>query len=412
MLATVFSRFNLVYSPEERNIIMKHPLNFSRQIKLSLSILLSILSLVLTASAQVAPERLSEQQAELRETARRFGVVGNVYVMTNATTGNEVRVYDRLTDGSLTFSAAYPTGGLGSGGGLGNQGGLILSNNHRWLFAVNAGSNDISVFRVTNRGLNLVDVSSSGGAQPISLTFHRGLLYVLNDASDNITGFVLGNNGRLQPLPGSTRPLSGAGTDPAQISFSLDGDTLMVTEKATNRIVLYSVDRIGYPGQPVVRQSAGATPFGFAFGKDHQVFVSEAFGGAANASALSSYVVDEEDHSLNVISRSVGTTQTAACWVVLTPDGRLAFVTNTGSDSISSYRIAFNGALSLVNARAAATGGGPIDVTLSADGRFLYVLNRAGGSIGDYTVRNDGQLVSIPGGITGLPASANGIAAR
>jgi 6-phosphogluconolactonase (cycloisomerase 2 family) len=206
--------------------------------------------------------------------------------------------------------------------------------------------------------------------------------------------------------------LSGTGTDPAQISFSLDGDTLMATEKATNRIVIYSVDRNGYAGQPVVRVSAGAPPFGFAFGKDHQVFVSEAFGGTAGASALSSYAIDEDDNSLNVISRSVGTTQTAACWVVLTPDGRLAFVTNTGSDSISSYRIAFNGALRLANARAAATGGGPIDVTLSGNGRFLYVLNRTGGSIGDYVIENDGRLTPVPGGITGLPLSANGIAAR
>ncbi len=95
---------------------------------------------------------------------------------------------------------------------------------------------------------------------------------------------------------------------------------LVVTEKATNQIVTYQIDHSGLPGDPQVQASAGQTPFGFAFGRRDQLFVSEAFGGAADQSAVSSYEVDD-DGSLHTVSASIGTNQTAACWVVVTPDG-------------------------------------------------------------------------------------------
>src|SRR3990172_13166042 len=71
-----------------------------------------------------------------------------VYTITHAADGNEVAVYKRANDGSLSFEASYPTGGLGSGEGLGSQGAVILRENGRRLFVVNAGSNQVSIFAV------------------------------------------------------------------------------------------------------------------------------------------------------------------------------------------------------------------------------------------------------------------------
>ena len=161
---------------------------------------------------------------------------------------NAILMFDRLADGRLVRAGAVSTGGTGTGAGLGNQGGLVLSGNEKWLLAVNAGSNSISVLEVRRRGLRLVEVQPSGGIRPVSVTEHRGLVYVLNAGSDSITGFTLGRDGRLRPLDGSTRSLSGAGTDPAQIAFTPDGDVLVVTEKATNKIVTFEIDRHGLPG--------------------------------------------------------------------------------------------------------------------------------------------------------------------
>src|SRR6266540_2160213 len=345
--------------------------------------------------------------------ARAEESLAAVYTMSNASSGNRILAFHRASDGTLTPAGSFATGGLGTGGGLGNQGGLTLSNNDRWLLAVNAGSNDLSLFATDETGLRLVDKAASGGSQPISVTIHRDLVYVLNAGSDNVSGFRLRPHGKLTPLVGSTRPLSGSGTGPAQVQFRPDGRVLVVTEKATNLIVTYVVDEDGLLGPPQVQASQGATPFGFAFGHRGRLFVSEAFGGAPDASAMSSYRVDV-DGTLHLVSPSVATHQTAACWVVVTENGRFAYTSNTGSGSISGYEIDEDGALTLLNAdgRTADTGAGsaPTDLVLSENGRFLFVLNSGTHDIGAFRIRAKGQLQPV--GLTGgMPAGANGLAA-
>jgi 6-phosphogluconolactonase (cycloisomerase 2 family) len=342
---------------------------------------------------------------------------GAVYTLSNAAGGNAVLVYNRSADGSLAFAEAVPTGGLGSGSGLGSQGSIILSDNGRFLFAVNAGSNEVSIFRVTRPGeIELVDVVDSGGMQPISLTVWRDLLYVLNaGGSGNITGFQVSNDGELAPLAGSTALLSnggvGAAPGPAQVSFSPDGSFLVVTEKATNLIDVYTVEG-GLAAGPQVYPSAGQTPFGFAFGKDNLLVVSEAFGGAADASALSSYQVIAG--GLEVISASAATTETAACWVVVTKNGRYTYTTNAGSSSVSGYSIRSGGELSLLDAdgKTGFTGAGsaPIDAALDVSSQHLYVLSGGSNTITAFALNSDGSLASI--GSVAVPAGSVGLAAR
>jgi 6-phosphogluconolactonase len=332
-----------------------------------------------------------------------------VYTMTNAASGNEIVVINHSDDGSPSLTMV-PTGGLGSGAGLGSQGSVILSENRRWLFAVNAGSNQISVFAVRGTALKLTDVVDSGGMMPISLTVHGNTVYVLNaGGSGNISGFRLRNNGTLSPLAGSTQPLSnggaGASPQPAQVSFHAAGNLLVVT--ATNLIDTYEVNKKGITGPPVTHPSSGMTPFGFAFDQRDHLIVSEAFGGAPNASAMSSYLVDGD--AFELISPSVGTTQTAACWVVISKDGNYAYDTNTGSDSISSFQIGSDGSLTLLDPQAGLTGDAPIDMALTHDGTILFALAGAGGLVSAFQVESDGSLVhlvdvSVPAGSVGLAA--------
>lgn len=344
---------------------------------------------------------------------------GAVYTMTNSSAGNSIVAFNRTRDGRLIDAGSYATGGLGSGDGLGNQGAVVLSKNNRWLFVVNAGSNDISVFAVGRRGLKLIDRIDSGGLRPVSLTVDRRILYVLNaggsaGAEDNITGFKIARNGTLSPLPGSTRPLSADSTGPAQIAFSSDGEVIVVTEKATNNILVYTVEGCGYVSGPTVYASAGMTPFGFAFGKGSQLFVSEAFGGAPDASAVSSYIVSSEGE-LEVVSPSVATNQTAACWVVVTKDGRFAYDTNAGSGSISGFRINNDGGITLLDAdgRTGVTGDGsvPLDMAFSRNGRYLYSLNGGNNTISAFLVTENGHLIPIDVEAAVVPAGANGLAA-
>jgi 6-phosphogluconolactonase len=340
------------------------------------------------------------------------GNAGAVYTLTNGAAGNAVAVFDRAANGSLTPAGTVATGGLGTGAGLGSQGAIVLEG-HR-LLAVNAGSNSISLLRVRENGPVLRDVAPSGGVRPISITSHGRLVYVLNAGNTatpaNITGFAIWH-GRLFSLPGSTRPLSSGAPDPAQIEFSPDGRQLVVTEKATNRILTYRVGFFGYASGPRIQPSAGQTPFGFAFANRRHVIVSEAFGGAPDASVLSSYDLGL-DGSVAPISPNVATTETAACWVVVTENGRYAYTTNTGSASVSGYAVGNDGRISLLDAdgKTANTGATPIDMALARGSRFLYVLASGAHAIDRFRVNGNGSLTAL-GTTGGLPAGGVGLAA-
>jgi 6-phosphogluconolactonase len=342
------------------------------------------------------------------------GSAGAVYALTNSPAGNAVIVWQRAADGSLTSAGSYMTGGAGTGGGLGSQGAIILSQDHQWLFAVDAGSNQVAAFKVQPNGLTLTAHVPSGGTRPTSLTLHGNLLYVLNAGdSGNITALIVGNDGSLSPLAGSTRPLSGSAVGAAQVEFSPNGDLLVVTERFSNMIDTYLVGPDGRADGPQVHPSSGGTPFGFAFGKRGQLFVSEANGVAPGESAASSYAVGA-DGSLTIVSGTVPTHQAAACWLVVTNNGRFAYTANAASDSISGYSIDQDGSLRLLDddGRTATTGDatGPTDMALSNNSHYLYVRNGRTGTIGAFAVLLDGSLQPV-GGASGLPAGAAGLAA-
>ncbi|MGH7548352.1 MAG: lactonase family protein [Gemmatimonadales bacterium] len=349
------------------------------------------------------------QRAE--EAEDEDGRAGAVYAATNGAQANEVLVFPRASDGSLSGPQAFATGGRGTGGGLGNQDGVVLSRSNRRLFVVNAGSNDLSMFAVRSNRLELLDRVRSGGARPVSVAVRRGLVYVLNaGGSGNVAGFVVAGN-KLLPLVNSTRPLSSTSAGAAQVSFNPEGRLLVVTEKATNKISTYTIGHDGLAAGPTVQLSVGATPFGFAFSRRGTLVVSEAFGGAPDASALSSYRVGAGG-VLSVVSPSVGTTESAACWVVITMNGRFVYTSNTGSGTITGYALDRDGSLLILDSDGvtATTGAGPIDLALTNNSRFLYSLDSGSGTISAFRVEADGRLTALSG-VSGLAAGANGLAA-
>ena len=379
--------------------------------------------LILATLSAAAADRPAPTPRERPEPHPRNFHAGAVYVLTNQV-DNAVAVFNRAADGTLSSAGEFSTGGAGDPvpqgtdpvtDPLASQGALILDQGNQFLFAVNAGSNQISVFSVGPTELTLVGVFDSGGVRPISLTLHDDLLYVLNEGgTPNITGFTVGEDGTLTPLAGSTQPLiGGTAADPAEVSFSPDGTLLVVTEKAGNRLDTYIIDENGLPSAPIDNASNGMTPFGFAFNNQDFLIVSEAFGGAPNASAASSYSAPESG-ILGVISGSIPNSQTASCWVVTTNNGKSAFVSNTGSSTISSYQIgAGNGELTLLNPVAADTGANsaPIDMALNNSSRFLSVLLGGSQAVASYRVEHDGSLTLIDTE-AGLPLGAQGIAAK
>jgi 6-phosphogluconolactonase (cycloisomerase 2 family) len=338
--------------------------------------------------------------------------VGAVYTQTNDATENAVSLFSRASNGALSFVASYPTGGRGNGApGLGSQGSVVIAE-ARFLLAVNAGSNEISSFRIGDRSLTLVETIPSSGSMPVSIASWGPFVYVLNAGSDNITGFRINHLGDLTPIAGSTRSLSGSGVGGAQVSFNPNGRLVVVSEKATNKISVFTVEAQGLLSNAFVHNSSGMTPFGFEFTANGRLVVSEAFGGAPNGSATSSYALSL-DGALVPVSPSVPTTETAACWVVITSNQAYAYVTNTGSNSVTGYRVAANGTLRRLddNGVTASTLTNPIDAALSRGSQFLYTLDRGSAAISIFRVNSNGSLTPA-GSEGGLPATAFGLAAR
>jgi 6-phosphogluconolactonase len=334
-----------------------------------------------------------------------------VYVQTNDANGNEVIAFSRAEDGTLAPLGRCPTGGRGTGvPHLASAGSVVLSDDGLWLLAVNAGSDELSLFAVQPDGLQLADRAGSGGSKPTSVAVRAALVYVLNNGTPSISGFTLAD-GKLTELGGSTRPGS-ADADPAQISFTADGRMLIVTERGTNTISSYLIDKRGYAQNPATIKSSGQTPYGFALTADGSLIVSEAFGGATGAAAASSYTVSGPGE-ITMVSGSVGDTRTEVCWVALTKDDRFAYVTNFGDGTVSSYEITADRSLRLREPVAGSTGPGHKgirDEAISGDGRYLYAIDADAQQLFGWAVGQDGQLRPV-GQFGGVPGTVAGLAA-
>lgn len=371
---------------------------------------ISVLALGAVASAATSTYAAPE--------ADRFGFQHAVFVMTNDASSNEVIAFERTPYGTLASWHAYETGGRGSGGTvdpLASQGSLTLSKDGDALFAVNAGSGTVSVFRVLGSRLALTDRVPTGGAEPNAVAQIGSLVYVLNTAgSSSVVGFRF-HDGKLTRIPDSLRYLSGNGVNSASLAFSADGHYLVVTERATNNLDVFRVQPDGKLSTITVTPSAGPGAFSATFARNGTAIVSETGAGGPNSSAISSYSVGS-DSKLVPISVSVPTLGAANCWNVVTPNGRFVYASNAATSSISGFSIRANGALVPLAGTVVGTnpaGSTNLDIAVSADGDYLYSLNGGSGAVGMFRIDSDGSLTNL-GTLSGLPAGAglNGIAAN
>src|SRR5277367_3885522 len=349
-------------------------------------------------------------------------VTGFVFTESNQA-DNSVLEFDRTADGALTLAATVPTGGAGGGVvSVGSQGAVAVSQSQQYIFAANEGGNSVSVLKRTATGLTAVRTVSSGGTLPVSITVSGNLVYVLNDgvsesSNASITGFTFNNStGVLTPIANSTQSLSAPSpTLPAvgpiapQIQFDNTGHVLLVTETGTSLIDAYTINANGTPSQPLTQTSLGSSPFALAFTPQNNLLVTEVQEslGTALQGATTSYQLSSNG-TLTPISGSVADFQTAPCWIVVTPDGKFAYVVNTASGVISGYQVGSNGVLSLLgNGVTAATPPGPLDDAF-LDGDLFDVTS--GGSIIGFQQQADGALTPLDLSAT-VPAGSRGLVA-
>ncbi len=356
-------------------------------------------------------------------------VVGHVYVNDNSAPVNSVAGFDRHADGSLTAIPGSPfaVGGSGTGHPDASQGSLQLSADGRYLLAVDAGSNQISVLRIKPDGLIQPAAGSpvaSNGVDPVSIGVHQDLVYVANagpgsnTGDTNYTGFRLDPGGHLRAIPNSTYVLPND-SKPGQVLFNRDGSKLAGTRIATSKIDSFTVGHSGRltpaPGSPFDAQAfspaQGWGQLGAEFSptRPNQLFVSDAHtaaGGAAFPGLVSSFS-DAADGTLTPVGAPVANDGGAACWVEISHDSRFLFVVNTASASVSSYSIGHGGTLTFLQSTGPGQiGAGAEDARLSPDGKSLWVVESGTNAVTGFTV--DGgtltPLASIPGASGATPS--------
>jgi 6-phosphogluconolactonase len=364
-------------------------------------------------AAAAALPAVSSAQPENYESAHA------VFVMTNNAESNEVVAYERTDYGALINPQRYKTDGRGSGGNvdpLSSQGSLTLSQDNAWLFAVNAGSGSVSVFAVEGSHLHLSDRVPTDGSEPNAVAQYGNLVYALNTAgSSSVVGFRF-EDGKLIQIPNSLRFLSENGAGSASLAFSPDGRFLLVTERTSNSIDVFSVQTDGALSPIKVNPSAGAGAFAVAFAPDGTALVSETGTTAPNSSGISSYSV-RTDGTLMPISTSVPTLGAANCWNAVTKNGQFVYTSNSGSSSISGFSIGRGGALTAIPGTVVGlnpTGSTNLDIAVSTDGKFLFTLNASKGRVGTFAINLANGTLTNLGTTGGLAASAglNGIAAN
>jgi hypothetical protein len=342
-------------------------------------------------------------------------VVGYTYIDGNTATANTIDAFARNADGSVTPLPGSPftIGGAGLGTGLASQGAIQTTIGGRYLLTVDAGSNQISVLRVTAGGVPVQagQPVSSGGVEPVSIAVSPlGLVYVANKGNgtsgSNYSGFQLNYfNGTLTPVPGATYPVP-AGAGLGDVLFNDLGNHLVGTRTATSQLDSFAVLPDGHllpaQGSPYSGQGLGQIGAQFDPANPSQLYVTNAHNGAG-LGTVSAYRDSFFGQLSSIGSSPYADGQTAPCWVEISHDGRYLFAVNTGSGNISSYAINPGGSLTLIGSTPITGGGADIDARLSPDGSTLSV-DGAGAHILSVFAVNGGTLTELPSSPTPLPA--------
>ncbi len=325
------------------------------------------------------------------------------YSMTN-TTANSVVHLTRNADGSLALANTTATGGAGSNGvnaagmpvaadSLTSQYSVVVSPDHKQLFAVNAGNSTVTSFAIDAASGNLTARGAFlTGAFPASLAWSKGYLYVLAQGNTalgtppQVWVHAVNSDGSLGT---GTAVLYAGASLPTEILASPDGANVLVMEKGAGKILSFPVIAGGQLGTPVVTTLTSlAAPFAGSFANSSTLVVADA--GNKN---LQSFAY--ANGALTAIGSGVGALPGAPCWLAITPNGAFVYA-GLGSGEISSYAVGPAGALTLLNTAAAnerlAVAG---DSIASADGKFLYSTYLHAGTVITYGINANGTLAKV-----------------
>ncbi len=310
---------------------------------------------------------------------------------TNDSIQNEIVGYRRNSNGKLDSLFTLSTFGKGINGPLRSQNSMLWTKEGKFLLVCNAGSNDVSVFKIDGENVTFLNKYSSGGQTPVSITQYKDFIYVLNSGHHGIlSGFKITQDGTLNPIPGINIEVDTMVSGPAQASFTCDGSGIIITCRSSNKIIGFQMSKDGIPVGKTSISSNTEVPYGFDLDEDGKIFVTE-----AKQSGISVYQWKngKELEKLFDLSKDL---HTAACWIKLTKDRKYAFVADADPKNIAGFQIAKTGQCTLIKSdgKSSSTENTPTELTI-VDDQFLYVSSIRNSAIEVYQIDGSGNLIKI-----------------
>jgi DNA-binding beta-propeller fold protein YncE len=280
-----------------------------------------------------------------------------IWLESNSTEGNSILAFKNDGTGTPTFLGSTPTGGTGvfdktfALGPFDSDQNLIVNPEGTLLFAVNSGSNSISVFHITPDGLQAAAGSPfpSGGSDPVSLGLKGDTLVVVNMDQDpaqnknltlpNYTTFRVWPNGQLTAIPRSTVHVA-YGTVPSQALIASQGSLVFGADflgGLLESFVLGANGRLtqnapqGLPDSVFTGLAVPHLPLGL---RTHPE-VPALYVDITPASKVAVYRYDSNGRLSFV--RAVNDSGKAPCWAVVNRAGSRLYATNTGDNSVSVF---------------------------------------------------------------------------
>ncbi len=332
---------------------------------------------------------------------------GTVYVESGASQpgANAIIAYRYRPGGDLQplDVTSYPTGGAGgfdltNTGALDADGQIVVSANHKLLFAVNQGSDTVAVFHVLARGALAAVAGSpfpSGGMAPAGLAVSGNRLVVVNKAQDgvrdlasvvpNVTSFLVQPDGSLRPS-GSviTAPL---GSSPTEALISPDGKVVVVPEEHGPFLSLTlgpdgklapapgspfslpdSIFPTGYPSTERWALGLGALPGG---GRSSDGVL---YGQAVDTAQLVVYRYDDSGR-LSFVRAVADPGAYLPCWSLVNAAGTRLYTDNAGNNTMSVFDLSDPLNPRQLQVVTLKNAGNPWDLRMDPTGRYVFVLD-------------------------------------
>ncbi|MFJ9858372.1 lactonase family protein [Streptomyces albogriseolus] len=310
--------------------------------------------------------------------------------------------------------------GAGVVGGVGDPSFLAVHPDGRTLYAVNEREDGaVTAVRLSDR--EVLGSSATGGSSPCHLSVHPGGRFLLS--ADYGSGSVAVHRIETSGAPGERTDLV-THSDPApgpgqqgphahQFVTAPDGGHVLAVDLGTDTVYTYRLDEKAGTLTEVSRATAraGAGPRHLAF----------------HPGGRYAYLANELDDTVTVCAYEPGSGRLTIgdpqptgsepdsgtnypAQLVVTGDGRYAYLANRGHDSVARYAVEEDGARLRLLGTVPVGGDFPRHLALSPDGGLLFTANQRSGDVSVFRVDPDsgelrpaGEPFTSPVAVCALP---------